>query len=110
MTFAEWLLGGGLQLQPCPWCGGPRGGGNASGLGFLWMLLWLSVLIALIAGLYYLFTQKSSLGLLSTEPDSALEILRERYARGELTDEEFEERSTKLREGAGLSKNPRARE
>jgi putative membrane protein len=73
------------------------GGGMAGGLSPLWgigmMLVWLVVLI----GIGYLLYR----GLVGrVEPsittDRALEELRVAYARGDLSEEEFEERRAKL--------------
>jgi putative membrane protein len=73
------------------------GGGMAGGLSPLWgigmMLVWLLVLI----GIGYLLYR----GLVGrVEPsmttDRALEELRVAYARGDLSEEEFEERRAKL--------------
>ncbi|MCU4744531.1 SHOCT domain-containing protein [Natronoglomus mannanivorans] len=58
-----------------------------------WMILWPVVLIGLLA-LLVLWTG-SRPG--SERPDRALEELRERYARGDLSDDEFERRRRNLR-------------
>jgi len=74
-------------------------GGGAGGVGWFGLgpLLWIVVLgavVALVAG--YTRPDKSA----KTEPhsgtDGALAALRERYARGELSDEEFERRRQRL--------------
>jgi putative membrane protein len=75
--------------------GGMMGGGGWGLLGGtmgLWGLLWMGVLIAvpLLIG-YALLTRESG----GTE-EQALAVLREQYARGELTDEEFDRRRDQL--------------
>lgn len=57
------------------------------GLGVLFMVLfWVSV----IAGVVYLIRWLMSQGLTS-RPESSLDILKKRYARGEISKQEFEE-------------------
>lgn len=73
------------------------GGGMAGGLSPLWgvgmLLVWLVVLV----GIGYLL-YRSVVGRVepSMTNDPALEELRLAYARGELTQEEFEERRSRL--------------
>ncbi len=61
---------------------------------FLWPILFLIILVILAVGLYILFkrTQDGS-------GDRALEVLREQYARGDLSEEEFEKRRLNLKTG-----------
>lgn len=68
--------------------------GDGVGLGWGWLLSWF-VMLALLVGLGYLFYRILT-GHASESGDPALEELRLAYARGELTDEEFEERRHKL--------------
>ncbi|KYH24131.1 hypothetical protein HAPAU_37740 [Halalkalicoccus paucihalophilus] len=74
------------------------GGGMAGGLSPLWgigmMLVWLIILI----GIGYLLYRGLVGGVGSSiTTDRALEELRVAYARGDLSEEEFEERRTNLR-------------
>lgn len=85
--------------QTCPcWGGGSgmgawgMGGSGLWGLGVLWPLLWLLVIAVLVIGTVYLFRN----GVGRAGSDRALDLLRDRYARGEISDEEFEERSPRL--------------
>lgn len=77
---------------------GMMGGGTTgamAGFGFfglLWPLLILGGLLALV----YWAVGSGNGGGRPTGSNSALETLRERYARGELTDNEFEERRRRL--------------
>jgi len=60
----------------------------------LFGLLWMALLIALpVYFVYWLVTRSQTDG--HTE-DSALAVLREQYARGEIDDEEFERRRARL--------------
>ncbi|WP_435197482.1 SHOCT domain-containing protein [Natronomonas sp. EA1] len=57
-------------------------------------LLWMALLVALpIYFVYWLAIRSQSDG--STE-DNALAVLQERYARGEIDDEEFDRRRARL--------------
>lgn len=73
------------------------GGGMAGGLSPLWgigtLLVWLVGLVGLG---YLLYRGLVGRGGPSTSADPALEELRLAYARGDVTDEEFEERRAKL--------------
>ena len=79
--------------------GGGNGGGTMGGgwglfggtMG-LWGLLWMGLLILL--PLYLVLTLASRGGDGTDEPPLA--VLRERYARGELSDDEFERRREQL--------------
>lgn len=82
-----------LQLRMGPESGSWGGGAWGWGFGILWPLLWLVVLIATIGVVVYFLTRQNG----TTNADQALGVLRERYARGEIEDEEFEERASRLR-------------
>lgn len=82
-----------LQMGP-HWDGGMWGGaGNGMwGVGFLWPLLWLLVIAAIVIGAVYLFRRSGDV----KGSDRAMEVLRVQYARGEISEEEFDKRSTRL--------------
>ncbi|WP_255171540.1 SHOCT domain-containing protein [Natrononativus amylolyticus] len=71
-------------------------GGTPNGMGGWWLLLvlWLLTLAVLLGGGYALY--RSSAGRPDREGDPALEELRLAYARGDLSDEEFDERRARL--------------
>jgi putative membrane protein len=69
---------------------GGMGGGMGGGFG----LLWLVVLIGLVAVAVGAFRSHS---LPSAKADTAMETLRRRYARGEVSEEEFARRRESLR-------------
>lgn len=85
--------------------GGGMGGGMSGGMGGFgwWPLLWLLVGLALV-GLLVVAVLDRGDGSGSARrhsddspaTDDALATLRTRYARGELSDEEFEERRARL--------------
>ncbi|MCX2818033.1 SHOCT domain-containing protein [Haladaptatus sp. F3-133] len=75
------------------WDGGAMGtGGGWFGVGM--MLLWMVVLVAAVVGfVYWAFGGKSD-----GKDNEAMEILRGRYARGDIDEEELRERRRKLTE------------
>jgi putative membrane protein len=73
------------------------GGWMDGGLWFLWMLLWAVALIGLPVVAGYLALSRRGSGDGGT--DDALDVLRRRYAQGEIDDEEFETRRRTLRGG-----------
>jgi len=73
--------------------GGMMGsGGLFGGTMGLWGLLWMGLLVAVPLYVLYVLLGRDSDG---TDGQS-LSVLRERYARGELSDEEFDRRRERL--------------
>jgi putative membrane protein len=68
------------------------------------MFLWLLILIGIIVLVIWWFQQPDR-NSPASEPRrgeaSAVEILRERYARGEISQEEYEEKRRNLQNGPG---------
>ncbi len=79
----EW----GWGMHPMWWMGGAWG----VGMMFMMLLFWILVIAALVLGIRWLMGQGKE-----ARSDSALEILRQRYARGEINKEEFEARKRDL--------------
>lgn len=79
---------------------GSYGGGGMMGGGWglfggtmgLWGLLWMGLLIAIPAYLLYTFLSRGR----DERADPPLTVLRERYARGELSEAEFDRRRERL--------------
>ena len=77
-----------LMLMWWPW-GGHMSGMMGFGWGFMFLIP-LAFLVLIALGAYYLITEFTKTG--SASPGSgkgALEILKERYARGEITGEQY---------------------
>jgi putative membrane protein len=80
--------------------GGSYGGGMMSGGGWglfggamgLWGLLWMGLLIAVPLYLVYALLNRGS----GENEAQSLSVLRERYARGELSDDEFDRQRKQL--------------
>lgn len=78
----------GWGMHPMGWMGGMWG----IGMMFMMLLFWFLVIAGLILAVrWFLSDQKERRG-----SDSALEILRQRYARGEINQEEFETKKKDL--------------
>lgn len=60
-------------------------------VGGIWNLLWLAALIGLIVWVVGRLTSRSHEPTRTPDRQDALEIAKLRYARGEITKEEFEE-------------------
>lgn len=74
--------------------------GMGWGIGWLWMLLfWLIPILLVLAAVKYLFFSGNpqSGGESREDSDEALATLKERYARGEINQEEFLQKSADLR-------------
>ena len=92
-------LFGGAVMGTGMWGGGHMWGWDGNGAWSWWglgmmlimMLFWVLVIAAIIAGIVWVVRQASDgTNDGSARQGQALNILRERYARGEITKEEFE--------------------
>ena len=92
----NWLVTGAVlaQERAYEWgCGMHPMWWGAWGLGMMLMMLlfWVLVIAGLVVGIRWLVSQGRE-----SRSDSALEILRERYARGEINTDEFEAKKKDL--------------
>ncbi len=62
------------------------------GMMFMMLVFWGLVIVGLVLGLRWLVSQGRE-----SQSDTALDILRQRYARGEMDKEEFEAKKRDLR-------------
>ena len=67
--------------------------GHFWGGGFMW-IFWILVIV----GIFFLFqsSMKGDSNNTSSNSESAMEILKKRYARGEIDEDEFERRKKEL--------------
>jgi putative membrane protein len=76
------------------WDGHPMGmmwGAWGIGVMLMMLLFWGAVITAIVLGIRWLLRQDGR-----ARPDNAMQILRERYARGDIGREEFEQRKRDL--------------
>ncbi len=70
------------------------------GWGILWMVMltafWLLILLVLVLAVRWLWQAGSRIQSIQRPEESALEILKKRYARGEIGKEEFETKKRDL--------------
>ncbi|GAB6861450.1 SHOCT domain-containing protein [Haloplanus litoreus] len=86
--------GGGPHWGAGPTGGAGMGSGVGLGLGSWWLVLLIALLVVgLVAAALYLTTRDGGDG---THEDGAVATLRERYAAGDLDEEEFERRRERL--------------
>lgn len=91
--MGPWMMGPGMGMGP-----GMMEGGY--GMGWIWTIIMFAFWIAVIVGVIFLIrwlaiTMRTG-GQSARSEDSALEILKRRYARGEINKEEFEEKKKDL--------------
>lgn len=86
MPMAVWA-----QERPYDWGMHYMWGATGIGMMLMMVLFWGLVIVALVFGIRWLITQGKE-----PQSDSALDILRQRYARGEINKEEFETKKQEL--------------
>ncbi len=84
-------------LVACPYNGqsGPRGSGGWMpmmhyGSGYGGTFMWIILLIVIGVGAYFYIQSQKTKGQRPTRNESHLDILKERYAKGEISKEEYE--------------------
>lgn len=87
------------QQGPGPGWGGHMmygwgGGGGYFGMGFM-LIFWVLIIVALVGGIRWIF-QNSGKGQATHKPDRSLAILKERYAKGEINKEQYEQMKADL--------------
>jgi putative membrane protein len=66
--------------------------------GFIWSIVWMAIEIGLIVAAIYLIISLFRGTKNRNKERDAIEILKERYARGEISEEEYLERKKRLEE------------
>ena len=94
LTIPMMGMWGGGMMSGGMMDGGMWGGSTMGGTWFGWLIAWLLPLV-IVVGVGYLLYRGITRGE-DRESDPAIEELRSAYARGELTDEEFEKRRERL--------------
>ena len=95
------LAGNGLaQWRGYGWHMGPGMMGWGYGMGWVGMILmvafWIAIIVGIIFLIRWLVISTGTGGRAARSEESALEILKRRYARGEINKEEFEEKKKDL--------------
>ena len=58
--------------------------------GIMMLLFWIAIIILIAVGIRALLRSNNQISVRASQPDRALEILKERYAKGELTKEQYD--------------------
>lgn len=74
------------------------GWGHMMGPGFGGMFMWILLLIAVVLVVYALMRASKGGGLGTSPHETPLDVLRKRYAQGEITKEKFDEMKQDLKE------------
>ena len=84
-------------MMPGGMFGGPWDGGGFGLFGMVFMLLfWVLIIAGIVLVVKWLAEQGRSRGTSGSGGESALDILKKRYARGEIGKEEFEAKKRDL--------------
>ena len=91
-AFAQW--------RGCEWGHGPGMMGWGYGMGWFGIIImaafWIAVIVGIVFLIRWMVLSTRTAGHKAHAEDSALEILKRRYARGEINKEEFEEKKKDL--------------
>jgi putative membrane protein len=92
-SFAQWGGYGGWHMGP-----GMMGGYGGGWFGEIFMILfWILIIVGLVFLIRWLIqSTKPESGRLHSSSSRAIDILKERYARGEIDKQEFEEKKKDL--------------
>ena len=70
------------------------------------MFSWIFILIAIVAGIWYFSQNKNQINSSANKKKDAIDLLKRRFANGEIDEEEYEERKAVLEEDEYLKYNP----
>lgn len=89
-----------VQGRGYEWGMGPGMMGGGYGIGWfgpiIMIAFWIAVIVGIVFLIRWLVLSTRATGHKAASEDSALEILKRRYARGEIGKEEFEEKKRDL--------------
>jgi len=89
-----------IQWRGYEWGHGPGMMGGGYGMGWFGSILmiafWIAVIVGIVLLIRWLIISTRTTSHIMSSGESALEILKKRYARGEINKEEFEERKRDL--------------
>lgn len=88
------LAGLAQQMPGMPW----HNGGLFMGMHWLWWGFWIVLLLVLLSAFWRLSADRRETGRSVAEEERAEEVLRHRFAEGEIDEEEFARRLKVLRE------------
>jgi len=69
---------------------------NATGMGLAMLIIWIVVILIAVFIVWTLISRAGSGSGSVSAQESALDILKKRYAHGEISEEEFEHKRKKL--------------
>lgn len=78
---------------------GHHGGWGINDYGFGGLLMWILLAVLIVVVVYLTFRQHGT-GRSDTPRETPLEILKRRYAKGEISEEEYERMRDKLTKGS----------
>jgi putative membrane protein len=90
-----------LQVLFVSCSGGPYNGmmsgyGHMMGYGYYGGFMWLLILVAIVIAIYFLLKSLRFKGFDHSTAETPLDILKKRYAKGEINKEEFEQKKKDL--------------
>jgi uncharacterized membrane protein len=94
MMGGNMMTSGGMNMMGTNMMGGSSGGSSWWLWSIVGMLFWLALLVALILLIVWLYKKVAGQ---ATDGSSALDILKKRFAKGEITKKEFESMKKEIR-------------
>jgi putative membrane protein len=107
MSMFTMIIAGGLSAAACQGRGdygnmgpgmGPHHGYYFGGGGLIVGIVGIVVIVVLIIAAWYFFSRGGGKGMISSN-ETALDVLKKRYARGEISREQLEEMKRDIQDG-----------
>jgi putative membrane protein len=96
LTFLLLLQVSFVSCAEGPYNGMMSGYGHMMGYGYYGGFMWLLILVAVIIAIYFLIKLSRFKGTDHSIPETLLDILKKRYAKGEINKEEYEQKKKDL--------------